>query len=172
MLCFSSCSRLREEARWKHRSSSAVICISHLSADFCLIRIRYWWPWLSTKNMLHFLTVTRSLMHPCTPSGFAGRPFPILCLLPYWVWTDMRSAHLGHSSLGGFTCHCIACCFTGLGKPIFSLSTVFLLCLQPSISGVDLDKFRQILLNHCDVNKDGKIQKSELALCLGLKMNP
>ncbi|KFO13539.1 Secretagogin, partial [Balearica regulorum gibbericeps] len=44
--------------------------------------------------------------------------------------------------------------------------------VQPSISGVDLDKFRQILLNHCDVNKDGKIQKSELALCLGLKMNP
>ncbi|XP_032548143.1 secretagogin isoform X2 [Chiroxiphia lanceolata] len=42
----------------------------------------------------------------------------------------------------------------------------------PSISGVDLDKFRQILLNHCDVNKDGKIQKSELALCLGLKINP
>uniref|UniRef100_A0A803YMJ2 EF-hand domain-containing protein n=1 Tax=Meleagris gallopavo TaxID=9103 RepID=A0A803YMJ2_MELGA len=40
------------------------------------------------------------------------------------------------------------------------------------ISGVDLDKFRQILLNHCDVNRDGKIQKSELALCLGLKMNP
>lgn len=48
----------------------------------------------------------------------------------------------------------------------------FSLCLQPSISGVDLDKFRQILLNHCDVNKDGKIQKSELALCLGLKINP
>uniref|UniRef100_A0A8C3RY71 Secretagogin n=1 Tax=Chelydra serpentina TaxID=8475 RepID=A0A8C3RY71_CHESE len=44
--------------------------------------------------------------------------------------------------------------------------------VKPSISGVDLDKFRQILLHHCDVNKDGKIQKSELALCLGLKMNP
>uniref|UniRef100_A0A8D2PZ16 Secretagogin n=1 Tax=Zosterops lateralis melanops TaxID=1220523 RepID=A0A8D2PZ16_ZOSLA len=44
--------------------------------------------------------------------------------------------------------------------------------VKPSISGVDLDKFRQILLNHCDVNKDGKIQKSELALCLGLKINP
>nr|XP_008526356.1 PREDICTED: secretagogin isoform X2 [Equus przewalskii] len=42
----------------------------------------------------------------------------------------------------------------------------------PSISGVDLDKFREILLRHCDVNKDGKIQKSELALCLGLKINP
>uniref|UniRef100_F7E487 Secretagogin n=1 Tax=Xenopus tropicalis TaxID=8364 RepID=F7E487_XENTR len=44
--------------------------------------------------------------------------------------------------------------------------------VKPSISGVDLDKFRQILLNHCDVNKDGKIQKSELALCLGLKPHP
>ncbi|XP_050797821.1 secretagogin isoform X2 [Gopherus flavomarginatus] len=44
--------------------------------------------------------------------------------------------------------------------------------VKPSITGVDLDKFRQILLHHCDVNKDGKIQKSELALCLGLKMNP
>ncbi|XP_058933182.1 secretagogin [Kogia breviceps] len=44
--------------------------------------------------------------------------------------------------------------------------------VQPSISGVDLDKFREILLHHCDVNKDGKIQKSELALCLGLKIDP
>ncbi|KAG8507265.1 Secretagogin, partial [Galemys pyrenaicus] len=44
--------------------------------------------------------------------------------------------------------------------------------VQPSIRGVDLDKFREILLRHCDVNKDGKIQKSELALCLGLKVNP
>ncbi|XP_053512006.1 secretagogin [Artibeus jamaicensis] len=44
--------------------------------------------------------------------------------------------------------------------------------VQPSIRGVDLDKFREILLRHCDVNRDGKIQKSELALCLGLKTNP
>ncbi|XP_006888743.1 PREDICTED: secretagogin [Elephantulus edwardii] len=44
--------------------------------------------------------------------------------------------------------------------------------VKPSISGVDLDKFREILLRHCDVNKDGKIQKTELALCLGLKINP
>ncbi|KAH0617877.1 hypothetical protein JD844_016569 [Phrynosoma platyrhinos] len=44
--------------------------------------------------------------------------------------------------------------------------------VKPSISGTDLDKFRQILLRHCDVNKDGKIQKSELALCLGLKTSP
>uniref|UniRef100_F7EH84 EF-hand domain-containing protein n=1 Tax=Monodelphis domestica TaxID=13616 RepID=F7EH84_MONDO len=44
--------------------------------------------------------------------------------------------------------------------------------VKPSISGVDLDKFREILLRHCDVNKDGKIQKSELALCLGLKVSP
>ncbi|XP_061445697.1 secretagogin isoform X1 [Rhineura floridana] len=44
--------------------------------------------------------------------------------------------------------------------------------VKPSISGTDLDKFRQILLRHCDVNKDGKIQKSELALCLGIKITP
>nr|XP_008106985.1 PREDICTED: secretagogin isoform X2 [Anolis carolinensis] len=44
--------------------------------------------------------------------------------------------------------------------------------VKPSISGPDLDKFRQILLRHCDVNKDGKIQKSELALCLGIKPSP
>uniref|UniRef100_A0A8D0BLQ8 Secretagogin n=1 Tax=Salvator merianae TaxID=96440 RepID=A0A8D0BLQ8_SALMN len=44
--------------------------------------------------------------------------------------------------------------------------------VKPSISGTDLDKFRQILLRHCDVNKDGKIQKSELALCLGVKNSP
>ncbi|KAJ6664442.1 hypothetical protein lerEdw1_007099 [Lerista edwardsae] len=44
--------------------------------------------------------------------------------------------------------------------------------VKPNISGMDLDKFRQILLRHCDVNKDGKIQKSELALCLGIKGSP
>ncbi|XP_058034179.1 secretagogin [Ahaetulla prasina] len=44
--------------------------------------------------------------------------------------------------------------------------------VKPSISGTDLDKFREILLHHCDVNKDGKIQKSELALCLGIKNTP
>ncbi|XP_026114424.1 secretagogin-like [Carassius auratus] len=42
--------------------------------------------------------------------------------------------------------------------------------VRPSISGVDLDKLREVLLRHCDVNKDGKIQKSELALCLGVKL--
>ncbi|KAA0702933.1 Secretagogin [Triplophysa tibetana] len=42
--------------------------------------------------------------------------------------------------------------------------------VKPSISGVDLDKFREVLLRHCDVNQDGKLQKSELALCLGLKL--
>lgn len=44
--------------------------------------------------------------------------------------------------------------------------------VKPSISGTDLDQLRQILLRHCDTNKDGKIQKSELALCLGIKMTP
>ncbi|XP_072139167.1 secretagogin [Mobula birostris] len=43
--------------------------------------------------------------------------------------------------------------------------------VKSNITGVDLDKFREILLRHCDVNQDGKIQKSELALCLGLKIN-
>ncbi|XP_035284433.1 secretagogin-like [Anguilla rostrata] len=43
--------------------------------------------------------------------------------------------------------------------------------VKPSISGTDLDKFRRVLLGHCDVNGDGKIQKNELALCLGLKLN-
>ncbi|XP_016348759.1 secretagogin-like isoform X1 [Sinocyclocheilus anshuiensis] len=42
--------------------------------------------------------------------------------------------------------------------------------VRPSIRGVDLDKLRKVLLRHCDVNKDGKIQKSELALCLGVKL--
>ncbi|KAI9536775.1 hypothetical protein NQZ68_031083 [Dissostichus eleginoides] len=43
--------------------------------------------------------------------------------------------------------------------------------LQPSISGTDLDKFRKALMGHCDINGDGKIQKNELALCLGLKLS-
>lgn len=59
-----------------------------------------------------------------------------------------------------------------VGLPLACLLTCYFYCPQPSISGVDLDKFREILLRHCDVNKDGKIQKSELALCLGLKINP
>ncbi|XP_051526732.1 secretagogin-like [Myxocyprinus asiaticus] len=44
--------------------------------------------------------------------------------------------------------------------------------VKPSLSGSDLDKFKQVLLGHCDLNRDGKIQKNELALCLGLKLNP
>ncbi|XP_071769789.2 secretagogin-like isoform X1 [Centroberyx gerrardi] len=43
--------------------------------------------------------------------------------------------------------------------------------VKPSISGTDLDKFRKALLGHCDINRDGKIQKNELALCLGLKLS-
>lgn len=104
-------------------------------------------------------------------SAFAGHPFPIFCLLPHHIRADVGP--FGHSSLGGFPSCCRVGCFTSWENPEpFSLSALFFLCLQPSISGVDLDKFRQILLNHCDVNKDGKIQKSELALCLGLKINP
>ncbi|KAL0963347.1 hypothetical protein UPYG_G00305070 [Umbra pygmaea] len=41
----------------------------------------------------------------------------------------------------------------------------------PSITGPELDQLRAVLLRHCDVNQDGKIQKNELALCLGLKPN-
>ncbi|XP_026879702.2 secretagogin-like [Electrophorus electricus] len=44
--------------------------------------------------------------------------------------------------------------------------------VKPSLSGADLDRFRKALLSHCDVNGDGKIQKNELALCLGLKLSP
>uniref|UniRef100_A0A7N8XVT7 Secretagogin n=1 Tax=Mastacembelus armatus TaxID=205130 RepID=A0A7N8XVT7_9TELE len=36
----------------------------------------------------------------------------------------------------------------------------------------ELDKLRAVLLRHCDVNKDGKIQRNELALCLGVKAKP
>ncbi|KAM6899299.1 secretagogin-like [Xenentodon cancila] len=43
--------------------------------------------------------------------------------------------------------------------------------VKPSISGTELDKFRKSLMGHCDINKDGKIQKNELALCLGLKLS-
>ncbi|XP_041867743.1 secretagogin-like [Melanotaenia boesemani] len=42
--------------------------------------------------------------------------------------------------------------------------------VKPSISGTELDKFRNALMGHCDINRDGKIQKNELALCLGLKL--
>ncbi|XP_055076173.1 secretagogin isoform X1 [Misgurnus anguillicaudatus] len=44
--------------------------------------------------------------------------------------------------------------------------------VKPSLTGSDLDKFKKVLLGHCDINRDGKIQKNELALCLGLKLNP
>ncbi|XP_062847884.1 secretagogin [Trichomycterus rosablanca] len=42
--------------------------------------------------------------------------------------------------------------------------------VRPSITGPELDQLRAVLLRHCDVNKDGKIQKNELALCLGVKL--
>ncbi|CAL1610781.1 unnamed protein product [Knipowitschia caucasica] len=42
--------------------------------------------------------------------------------------------------------------------------------VRPNMTGPELDKLRTVLLSHCDVNKDGKIQKNELALCLGVKM--
>uniref|UniRef100_A0A3Q4B1I2 Secretagogin n=1 Tax=Mola mola TaxID=94237 RepID=A0A3Q4B1I2_MOLML len=44
--------------------------------------------------------------------------------------------------------------------------------VRPNMTGSELDKLRDILLRHCDVNKDGKIQINELALCLGVKPKP
>lgn len=44
--------------------------------------------------------------------------------------------------------------------------------LQPNMTGPELDKLRAVLLRHCDVNKDGKIQRNELSLCLGVKHKP
>ncbi|TNN79986.1 Secretagogin [Liparis tanakae] len=41
--------------------------------------------------------------------------------------------------------------------------------VRPNMTGSELDKLRGILLRHCDANKDGKIQRNELSLCLGLK---
>ncbi|XP_077577978.1 secretagogin [Stigmatopora nigra] len=41
--------------------------------------------------------------------------------------------------------------------------------VRPNLTGPELDKLRAVLLRHCDVNNDGKIQKNELSLCLGVK---
>nr|XP_020464144.1 secretagogin-like [Monopterus albus] len=43
--------------------------------------------------------------------------------------------------------------------------------VRPNMTGPELDKLRAVLLHHCDVNNDGKIQKNELSLCLGVKPN-
>lgn len=51
-------------------------------------------------------------------------------------------------------------------------SSFLLRPLQPNMTGAELDKLRAVLLRHCDVNKDGKIQRNELALCLGVKPKP
>lgn len=118
--------------------------------------------------MMHFYTITYSSMHLLFLQGILSPSsvcFPmvnemmwdLLVILP---WVDLTVAtRRAALQAGEIQSH-------------FLSQHSFSLCLQPSISGVDLDKFRQILLNHCDVNKDGKIQKSELALCLGLKINP
>ncbi|XP_059921279.1 secretagogin-like isoform X2 [Gadus macrocephalus] len=44
--------------------------------------------------------------------------------------------------------------------------------VRPSITAKELDKLKVILLGHCDVNRDGKIQKNELSLCLGVRPRP
>ncbi|KAM6935559.1 secretagogin-like [Lycodopsis pacificus] len=41
--------------------------------------------------------------------------------------------------------------------------------VRPNLTSPELDKLKCILLRHCDVNKDGKIQRNELSLCLGVK---
>ncbi|XP_078463083.1 secretagogin-like isoform X1 [Lampetra planeri] len=41
--------------------------------------------------------------------------------------------------------------------------------VRPSLTVADLSKFRDSLLRRCDTNQDGKIQKWELALCLGIR---
>uniref|UniRef100_A0AAY4EE50 Secretagogin n=1 Tax=Denticeps clupeoides TaxID=299321 RepID=A0AAY4EE50_9TELE len=41
--------------------------------------------------------------------------------------------------------------------------------VRPNITGAELDQLRAVLLRHCDINQDGKIQKNELALCLGVR---
>lgn len=43
--------------------------------------------------------------------------------------------------------------------------------VRPNLTSTELDKLRAVLLRHCDVNKDGKIQRNELGLCLGVKPN-
>lgn len=42
--------------------------------------------------------------------------------------------------------------------------------VNPNLTGPELDKLRALLLSHCDFNKDGKIQKNELALHIGVKL--
>nr|KAF6291069.1 hypothetical protein mMyoMyo1_009432 [Myotis myotis] len=44
--------------------------------------------------------------------------------------------------------------------------------VQPSVRGADLERLGESLLRHCDANRDGKIQKAELGLCLGLRSSP
>lgn len=52
---------------------------------------------------------------------------------------------------------------------LYIFTSVISLSHQPNMTGSELDQLRTIMLRHCDVNKDGKIQRNELALCLGVK---
>lgn len=52
---------------------------------------------------------------------------------------------------------------------VYMFKLVISLLLQPNMTGSELDQLRAVMLRHCDVNKDGKIQRNELALCLGVK---
>lgn len=118
--------------------------------------------------MVHFYTVTYSSMHLLLLQGTL--PPSSVCFPTAYemMWVLLIILSWVDSSVATWW----AALQAGEMQSHFLSQHSFSLCLQPSISGVDLDKFRQILLKHCDVNKDGKIQKSELALCLGLKINP
>lgn len=52
---------------------------------------------------------------------------------------------------------------------VYMFKLAISLLLQPNMTGSELDQLRAVMLRHCDVNKDGKIQRNELALCLGVK---
>lgn len=60
-------------------------------------------------------------------------------------------------------------CKNNAAKMVCAAQTLIVVSFQPNITGPELDKLRAVLLRHCDANKDGKIQRNELALCLGVK---
>lgn len=68
---------------------------------------------------------------------------------------------MGLVRVSSLRCETIVC--------LYMFKLVISLLLQPNMTGSELDQLRAIMLRHCDVNKDGKIQRNELALCLGVK---
>jgi len=47
---------------------------------------------------------------------------------------------------------------------------VFCFCFQGPLTAKELDELKKKLLEHADANADGRIQKAELAVCLGVKL--